>query len=207
MYKKLLLASTSVSRAEVLKEAQIPFQVIDQSADERSCSWDISVHSLVQRIARLKMDHAIVPSSISADSVCMVTADTLVSDGNGAIYGKPEGRDDAEKMIRLLRDREILVVTGMCIERRVQNSGIWRVDTVREVVSVNKAIFSIADDWISWYMDHAPSIYVAGTVTFDNVGLRFARYMEGSLASICGLPIYELQQILTELGFFAARDE
>lgn len=209
MYSKLLLASTSEPRRALLEEARIPVQVIEQYADEYACSWDVPVNELVQNIARLKMECAVVPSSLllTEDVVCIVTADTLVADAEGKVYGKPHGRADAAEMIRALRNREILVVTGMCVERRHFRDGMWVTDVRREVVSTNKVLFVMTDDWISWYLDNTPSIFVAGTFAFDNVGLRFARYLEGSVAAIRGLPVHELHQELIELGFYGVLGE
>jgi septum formation protein len=207
MYSQLLLASSSRARSDLLREAQIPFRVIVQHADERSCSWDMPVEQLVLSLAALKMNHAHLPHDIEDTMVCILTADTVVLDAHGVIYGKPEDGDEARKMIAALCDQPARIVTGMRLERRIKHGNIWVIDEVHEVVDEAQAVFMIPHEWISWFIHHASSRDVAGAVIADGVGLRFVRLISGAPATVQGLPIFQLQQLLDQLGFFPAFSE
>jgi len=207
MYPQLLLASSSRGRQELLHEAQIHFRVIAQYADERSYSWDMPVDQLVLSLAALKMEHAIFPDDITDNTLCIVTADTLVQDSRGIIYGKPDNSEDARVMIQALCDEKVRIVTGMRVERRTKDGDVWVTDKVYEVVDETYAVFAIPESWIAWFIDRAASVHVAGAVIFDGVGLRFAQYMQGSPSTVRGLPIYQLQLALEQLGFFEAHVE
>jgi septum formation protein len=207
MYSQLLLASSSRARSDLLRAAQIPFRVIFQHADERSCSWDMPVEQLVLSLASLKMNHARIPDDIDETVLCIVTADTVVLDAHDVIYGKPEDRDHAREMIAALCDQPARIVTGMRLERRMKQGNVWVTDKAHEVVDEAQAVFVIPQKWASWFIHHASSLDVAGAVIADGVGLRFVRWISGSPATVQGLPMFRLQQLLDQMGFFAGLAE
>ena len=57
----LLLGSKSASRKLLLEESLIPYQVVEQEADESECDWGLQLQQLTQSIARHKMDHVVMP--------------------------------------------------------------------------------------------------------------------------------------------------
>ena len=89
----LLLGSKSPSRQMLLNDAQIPFTLVGQDADERQCGWAMPLTQLVATIARHKMEHVVLPAGGQEGAVCFVmTADTLSQDMDGTIHGKPDDK-------------------------------------------------------------------------------------------------------------------
>lgn len=199
----LLLASQSASRRQLLESAQIPFRLVAQSADERSCSWDINIEVLVQMIAALKMKHVVMPPGLDREQAQFVlTADTLTGDSSGQIYGKPASYEDAVATLRRLRSSELRTATAFRLEKRVWTGREWICELAHEEVVIGGCRFNIPDHWIDSYLAHSIALDCAGSMAVEGYGCRFVASMHGSYTAITGLPIFELQVALERLGFF-----
>ena len=195
----LYLASQSRMRKQLLEQAQIPFTVIEQSADETACDWSQPFTAVVASIARSKMEHASVP--VGGTHCYVLTADTLCIDRQGKLHGKPESLEDARAMLRLWR-AGCLVATGFCLDKKEYVQGTWRTEKRIEQSAVTKIDFSVPDEWFDDYLTKTPSLNVAGGMAIEEFGFQFVRNIEGSYTNIIGLPLFELREALTELGFF-----
>ncbi|GMU19640.1 MAG: hypothetical protein AMXMBFR12_08320 [Candidatus Babeliales bacterium] len=197
----LYLASKSFSRKELLRKAGIPFVVINQDADETRCDWNQQLQKVVETIAIHKMNHAIMPH-VKEDAVAfVVTADTLSVDATGAISGKPTDFQDAIAKIKAARGGVNFCGTAFCLERRRYKNGIW--ETEAQIVKFVHAeyYFEVPDEFIRDYIKHSGALEAAGAITIED-GPQYLKSVSGSYSAIVGLPMYELWQALTELGFF-----
>ncbi|MEX0671757.1 MAG: Maf family protein [Candidatus Babeliales bacterium] len=197
----LFLASGSASRKMLLQEARIPFQVIEQQADELACEWGMPLQQLVQKLAVLKMEHALVPIG-KEGAVCFVlTADTLSLDSAGIIHGKPLDRADAFAKIKALR-KGGSCGTGFCLDKKIFKNGKWQ--TQRRSIGFAKAdhIFDVPDYCIERYIDSGQSLGASGGIRIEGEGAQFLKMIDGSYTAVVGLPMYEVRQALYELGFF-----
>lgn len=196
----LLLASKSRSRKYLLTKAGIPFQVIEQDADEQ-----IKVEQLadtVFAIAQQKMAHVILPADLDiARPVYVLTADTLVQNQKGEIYGKPIDVEDAVRMIKDARDG-MQVSTAFCLDKKVWNGTQWH--TVEQITDVVHAtcVVDVPDDIIPLYIKSAHTMNCAGAIAIEDLGSPFLKSITGSYSAIIGLPLFEVHQALTKSGFF-----
>ncbi len=197
----LLLASKSPSRKMLLEQAHIPFKVIEQDADESQCDWGLALPQLVQDIALHKMNHVIVPPGTNEGQHCFVlTADTLNTDLNGVIHGKPIDRADAIAKIKGARDGSRLC-TAFCLDKKVWQDGKWIVAQREQRCVSAEYIFSIPDELIDLYLEKSSGLQTSNAIAIEEFGAQFLRSVHGSYTAIVGLPVFELREALSAVGF------
>src|SRR6185503_6565501 len=125
---RLILASASPRRAELLTAAGIEFDVMPADVDETMDVED-TPESYVRRLAQLKAE-AVLPR---AGDRPVLGADTIVIVGH-AVLGKPADTADAGRMLRLLSGREHAVMTGVCLINPAAESGRVQMSTTRTSV-------------------------------------------------------------------------
>lgn len=189
MVEKLLLASNSPRRRELLAGLDIPMEVVHlKDIDERHPihlqGGDIPLH-----IARLKMhayDMALQPGEV------LITADTIVWT-NGQELGKPVDVDDARRMLHLLSGRTHQVYTAVCLRSAVDH---------REFVCVTDVTFdSLSDEQINYYITTYRPFDKAGAYGIQEwIGYVGCTRLEGSYFNVMGLPVQKLYQHLQLLN-------
>lgn len=199
MKNTLYLGSTSASRKMLLNQAKIPFTVLAQSADESQCDWNQPLQNVVESIALYKMEQLRLPEGKQGDVCYVVTADTLTQNNKGELEGKPTDRADAIK--KLISAREgVCTGTAFCLDRRIYDDQ-WLLDKrmVRFVQAEYQ--FIVPDEAIEFYLS---SVEALGTcaIAIEDIGAQFLKELHGSYTAVVGLPMYELRQALTDLGFF-----
>jgi len=198
----LYLASNSASRKKLLQQAQIPFEVIEQDADESLISTDQDLSDIVMQIAQLKMEHARIPAGKQVGQVCfVVTCDTLGLTQAGRVLCKPVDRSDAVSMLVQSRIGN-KVASGFCLRTLLWDGIAWQVQ--QEIVDVDTAdfIFNVPDFFIDWYLDTIPFLSVSGAASVEDFGAQFLQSVNGSYESIVGLPMHKICKALTQLGFY-----
>ncbi|MBT3455721.1 hypothetical protein HN446_01525 [bacterium] len=198
----LLLASGSDSRKNLLEESGIPFKVITQNADESKCDWTLPIEQLVVEIARLKMEHAILPEAKEGDVCFVVTADTMGKDPEGKIHGKPVDRYDAIEKLKGLRNGPVVTVSAFCLNKNVFKDGKWKTIERKEVCSSAEHFFMVPDKWIDTYLEKSWGYKGSGAIAIEHFGEQFSKDIKGSYSTIRGLPLFELRETLEELGFY-----
>ena len=159
----LYLASQSPSRKRLLQEMGIPFQVLDQSADEYACDWTLPLEQLVESIAIHKMESLVIPHESEnytkgphetplMNTRWVLTADTLGADNQGHLYAKPSDYADAVRQLKNQRDQWVRVATGFCLERKVFNAGAWHTQERVSQTVISQILFSIDDSEIDEYI-------------------------------------------------------
>lgn len=198
----LYFGSKSEPRKMLLEEAQIPFMVISQNADESQCDWGLPLPQLVLNIALYKMQHVILPDGTQDGDICFVlTADTMSHDKTGKIHGKPVDRADAIAKIKATREGSFLC-TAFCLDRKVWREEKWEIEErVADIVSAEFS-FIIPDEWIDTYLEKVPFLDVSGGIAVERYGNQFLKTVQGSYATIIGLPLFEVRQALEKLGFY-----
>lgn len=198
----LYVGSKSQSRKMLLTEAQIPFIIVEQEANESLCDWGLPLPQLVAQIARYKMDHVIIPDGTNDGDICFVlTADTMSHDTDGVIHGKPVDRADAIAKIKASANGSYLC-SAYCLDKKVWQSGKWEVQERIEKVVAAEFIFYVADVWLETYIAKTPILSVSGAIAVEGFGNQFLKTVHGSYTTIIGLPMFELRESLEQLGFF-----
>jgi septum formation protein len=182
LQKKLVLASGSPRRAEILERASWPHEVIVAGIDE-SLQPDEQAAAYVQRLARSKAQAV----AQRLEQGLVLGADTTVVI-EGQILGQPEDDADARRMLKLLNGKWHEVLTGVAL---VRVGGESRVDY--ETTRVRFAEMSESE--IDWYISTGEPFGKAGAYAIQGKASLFIEEIEGDYFNIMGLPIrlvYEL---------------
>ena len=193
---RLILASASPRRAELLHAAHIEFDAISADVDESVLPGE-SPQEHVWRLAEAKA-RTVLPR---ADGRPVLAADTVVV-VEGAILGKPADAADARRMLRLLSGRLHDVVTGVCLtwvrnrkgERgRGQGEGnmLGAGDhvAISEVAATTVEFAPMSDAEIDWYIASGEHADKAGAYAIQGLASRFVTRIDGSYSNVVGLPI------------------
>ena len=191
---KLILASASPRRAQILHDAGLSFAVVSSAIDETPYPSE-TPQQLVQRLADAKADlvaaRAVGPSII-------IAADTVVV-LEGQILGKPRSTDDARRMLQLFSGRTHSVITGVSLVRLPE---ILR----RQFVETTLVHFApLSSDEISRYLSTEEPYDKAGAYAIQGRAGRYIPRIEGCYFNIVGLPLSRTLAALHELGW--AEDE
>ncbi|MCW5982855.1 MAG: septum formation inhibitor Maf [Bryobacteraceae bacterium] len=186
--RRLVLASASPRRKEILESAGIPFvrRAVDIS-EEPFPRETAGEH--VRRLAETK-----AAAAACEDGEVVLGADTVVV-VDGEILGKPADARDAARMLRALAGREHEVVTGICLKtgsRSVTDEERTRVRFV-----------PLSDDEIAAYVASGEPMDKAGAYGIQGAASKFIDRVEGCYFNVVGLPVARVYRWLKELGFRA----
>ena len=201
----LHLGSKSRARRELIETAEIDYKILEHKSDE--CGIDIKhkFEDYVLSIAQEKMDHLEFPTQQEANSdyIFVLTSDTLVkSTQSEQILCKPKDKDDAKRMLGILCNEPVDVVTGCCLEKRVWKNGKWEIEA-KEYWTTNAIVeFCVEPESLEKYFDKMPYALKACTGGIvDGFGSCFFKSINGSYTAVLGLPLYEVRQKLKNMGF------
>ena len=184
---KIILASKSPRRREILENLGLEFDIIVADADETS---DIrEPERLVETLAARKGRAVIEKLGEGAEDVLVIACDTLVY-ADGEFLGKPRDRADAERMIRKLSGNYHSVV-----------SGIYLFCGGREVTAAaqTKVIFDpITDNEIETYLNTSEPYDKAGAYAIQGRAGVYIKGIEGDYYNVVGLPVNLLKNTLKE---------
>jgi len=185
---RLILASASPRRSELLTAARIPFEVRPVEVDERPLAGE-DPRDYVVRVAR---DKAEAFGAIPPDSVVLTADTTVVVDGE--ILGKPADASDAARMLRLLSGRWHDVLSGVAFRHAGGDMTAADVSRVR--------FLPLGEDEIRWYVGTGEPFGKAGAYAIQGLASRFIDRIDGSYSNVVGLPVSSVYRELTRLGFF-----
>ena len=181
---KLVLASRSPRRAELLRAAGIEFTVRSVEIDETPREGEIP-RDYVQRLAEEKA------RAIAADeSEIVLAADTTVMLGR-EIMGKPADAEDAIRMLRALAGRKHQVITGVFLKRGDDVAG--------DVASTDVWMAPMSEAEIADYVASGEPMDKAGAYAIQGLASRFIERIDGSYSNVVGLPIALTYRLLREL--------
>jgi septum formation protein len=191
---KLILASASPRRAEILLAAHIAFETRPTLVDESLRAGE-TPGDYVGRLALAKARAAAGEQTEGGDFL-FLGADTVVV-AAGEILGKPSSEEDARRMLRLLAGRVHEVHTGVALLRR--RGGDERV--AEEVTHVTFA--PLTEDEIGRYVTTGEPFGKAGAYAIQGIGGRYVSRVEGCYFNVVGLPLARLWGLLRESGWEA----
>jgi len=186
---RLILASGSPRRKDLLSEAGYQFVIQPSPADELD-DPEIDVVTLTGKNAELKA--AAIDPETDAD-VVILGADTLVAI-DGEALGKPADMETAAKMIARLNGRTHEVMTGVCVLRPAK--GDRETFVVRTAVTFRK----LSDAELSAYHQLINPLDKAGAYAAQEHGEKIIECTEGSWTNVVGLPMDETAAALSRMG-------
>ncbi len=187
---KLILASASLRRAEILRAAGIPFTVLSSAVDETPYPGE-TPHDLVQRLAGAKAE---LVAARAVGPAIIIAADTVVT-LEGRILGKPRSSDDARHMLERLSGRTHAVVTGVALIRLPDAEQLNFVESTLVHFAV------LPEEEITRYLSSGEPYDKAGAYAIQGRAGRFIPRIEGCYFNVVGLPLARLQHSLYELGW------
>jgi len=182
---RVVLASGSPRRQEMLERLGVEFEVVVPQVDERPIrSEDPSAY--VERLARQK-----ALAVADDDDTLIIAADTTV-DLDGEILGKPLDVDDARRMLKRLSGRAHYVHTGVAVLRAGRlESGV---DETRVQMT------PITDHALEWYLSTGEPFDKAGAYALQGAASVFVSRVSGSVSNVIGLPLTLLVDLTRRLG-------
>ena len=190
---KLILASASPRRAEILRNAGIQFEIRKTDVDESRIVGELP-GDYVRRLALAKALSAATEYRDPLDETLILGADTVVV-VDADILGKPASQDDARSMLRRLSGRIHEVHTGLALLRKP--GAEQRV--VEEITRVHFA--PLTDREIEDYIATGEPFDKAGAYAIQGIGGRYVTRIEGCYFNVMGLPLARLWSLLRELGW------
>jgi septum formation protein len=183
---RLVLASASPRRADLLRAAGLPFVVDPVEIDESPLGGE-APGAYVERLAFAKTRAGI---RRNPGSVVLGADTTVVLDGQ--ILAKPDGRDGARKMLEMLSGRTHCVLTGVAVSDGERELG--------EVVSTQVRFLPLSRAGIEWYLATGEPEGKAGAYAIQGRASRFIDWIEGSYPNVVGLPVATVCQLLDRLA-------
>ena len=191
---RLVLASASARRAELLRAAGIEFDVVPADVDE-TLDVEESPDGYVRRIAQTKAE--VVATRMTGRPV--LAADTVVLADN-TVLGKPADPTDARRMLRLLSGRNHVVLTGVCLINPHAQSGRVQTSTARTTVEFAR----LTDAEIDWYVASGEPADKAGAYAIQGLASRFVTAIEGSYSNVVGLPVALVYDLCKQGGLLVS---
>lgn len=188
--RKIILASASPRRRELLEQGGIPFTVIPSQAEEKITTEQPG--QAVEELSYLKCSD-IYEKSLG--DVLVIGADTVVA-SEGKILGKPSSQKDAVKMLQSLQGREHEVYTGVTIIAREGNEN--RKKTFHEKTKV--VFYPMSDEEIRSYVNTGEPMDKAGAYGIQGKSAVFIKEISGDYNNVVGLPLARLYQELKNMG-------
>jgi len=181
---KIILASKSPRRKELLAGLNLPFEVIVHEVDEIFPD-DLPMEEIPVYLAKLKAKPFI--NELECDTL-VITADTIVWI-DGVVLGKPNDYEHAAEMLRQLSGKKHVVVTGVCLttnEKQVAFSA-----------STDVWFKNLNDDEIDYYLKNYQPYDKAGSYGVQEwIGYIAIERIEGSYFNVMGLPVQRLYEEL-----------
>jgi septum formation protein len=190
---KLILASASPRRADILRNAGLAFEVIRADVDETLLPGE-RAGDYVRRLAGQKARAALERLGRDAPPAILIGADTTVV-ASGQILGKPANDEDARRMLRLLSGQTHEVLTGITVIRSADGYSASQVETTRV------SFASLSESDIEDYLASGEPFDKAGGYGIQGIGGRYARRIEGCYFNVMGLPLSRLWSMLRAFGW------
>jgi septum formation protein len=197
---RLVLASTSPRRADLLRAAGYTFETIAAAVDESIRAGE-SPSVYVRRLAADKSATAMDTLKAGATSnppaqpfrpadVVVLGADTTVVVG-GEMLGKPRDDEDAAAMLRKLSGKRHEVLTGVSLRHGAYEVG--RVETTAVYVR------ALSEEELRWYAASGEGRGKAGAYAVQGLASRFIPRIDGSYSNVVGLPVACVAELLRSL--------
>jgi MAF protein len=186
--RRLILASGSPRRRQLLPLLGLPFVIKATSVDERTLDGEPPTE-LVLRVSRAK---ALAVNDVRPDEL-VVAADTVVALA-GSVLGKPADAQEATCMLHRLRGRSHMVYSGV---------SIWHPASRRMISELAESVVSMreyTEEEIAEYVGSGDPLDKAGAYAIQHPGFDPVSHVEGCRLNVVGLPLCTLGRALSRFG-------
>ena len=194
MLNKIILASKSKVRKEILDKNNIESDVIPSNVDE-----DIVKESLIKEkatpeiisknLAELKANKV----SIKKTDEIVLGADSVI-DLNGELISKPETREEAMRILKKLNGKSHFLISSVCVSKN--GSMIWNHTDKAKLLMKN-----LSDDELKNYLSKIPdeTLYAYNVYQIEGIGRNLFTSIEGDEDTIMGLPVKKIKEYISSL--------
>ena len=186
---KVILASSSVFRKQLLSKLQIPFKCISPNIDESRQKGE----SVTKYVKRLSIQKALKVADSHADRI--VIGSDEVADLNNKILGKPLTKSNAIKQLKMISGNKVVFRTGLCVMHS---------DSKKFYSSVNNYTIyfrHLDNKLIKSYLDADDVLSCAASIRIEGAAINLVKSMIGKdPSSIMGLPLLKVIEYLEKFG-------
>lgn len=187
--KKIILASASPRRKDLLKNIGLAFEIIPSEVDEILENKPFSCE-LIENIA---LEKVVDVSGKIKDPAIIIGSDTVVV-LEGRILGKPKDRQDAFNMLKFMSGKTHQVVSAIVVYESESKK------LVKNSVTTDVTFREIEDEEINSYLDTEDYADKAGAYAIQGKAALFVEKINGCYFNIVGISVYKLAKILKEFG-------
>lgn len=202
MNYKIILASNSPRRRELLAGLDIPFEVKVIKGIDESYPESLDAYEVAEYISSKKAEAYRSLLGEDAAQTLILTADTVViaptadeqndQEGKGVILGKPKDEEDAVRMLRMLSGKTHHVVTGVCLTTRSQQRHFS--------VTTEVTFKQLSDAEIRYYISHYKPFDKAGAYGIQEwIGYIGCTGLKGSYFNVMGLPVQRIYEEIARM--------
>lgn len=205
MKYKIILASNSPRRRELLAGLDVNFEVKVLRGIDESYPEDLDAYDVAEYIAQKKADayRSLLNGDEASDDLLILTADTVViapaadeqndQEGKGIILGKPQNADDAVRMLKMLSGKTHHVVTGVCLTTKKEQ---------RKFSVCTEVSFKEFEEWeLNYYITHYKPFDKAGAYGIQEwIGYIGCTGLKGSYFNVMGLPVQRIYDEMLKLA-------
>ena len=192
----IILASASVARQKILRDAGIKFQIIHSSVDEEEVKLEhIKLGSTAAETALALAIHKARSVSLIYPDKLVVGADQIL-ESNGQIFNKPKSMKHACRQLKKLRGNPhnlfnaVSLAIGGCQQRNY-------------VVKCNLKMRNFSDAYMDWYLEKIgnKALQSPGSYQIESLGVQLFDRINGDQSAILGLPLLPLLSYLRDRGY------
>jgi septum formation protein len=187
MGEKLILASASTRRAELLQSAGFTFAIQPTHVDESPRTSE----GASDYVIRVALDKARSIAVVRGTGTVVLAADTAVVT-DSRIMGKPRNEEDAANMLATLSGSVHQVLTGVVVRTDARE--------VVELVATRVHFLPLTAAEIAWYISTGEPNGKAGGYAIQGYAARFIDWIDGSWSNVVGLPLATVNRMLKDVG-------
>ena len=187
MKRKIILASASPRRSELLRQIGLEHMIVSSNVSEDFDGQMLPQEVVIVLAVRKAQE---VSKKVAKDAI-VIAADTMVV-LDTEVLGKPNSVKEAKEMLQKLSGQRHEVFTGIAVTRLSDNKVF--VDYAKTSVRFRK----LADAEIAQYSETAEWKDKAGGYAIQGIAAKFVESIEGEYSNVVGLPLCKLTEILNE---------
>lgn len=184
---RIVLASASPRRQEILRNMGISFEVITSNVNEKEVCCDF-LENMPVEIAKLKAND--ISKGIKEDKI-VIAADTIVI-YKGKVLGKPKDKEEAFSMLNMLNGNECDIYTGLYVDVQVENVHKEYTDLSKCTVKFKE----LSNVEIENYIETKEPMDKAGAFAIQGIGAKFIQNIQGDFYAGVGMSINRLYEVL-----------
>lgn len=190
--RKIILASASPRRKELLAQVGFEFDIVTSNCEELTTKTKPS--EVVEELSFLKAADVAKKLDKSENRLLIIGSDTVVALGD-TIMGKPKDKEDAFRMLKSLQGREHSVITGVTM---IFTEPDGKEKTIIFSKETKVWFYSMNDDEIRAYIDTNEPMDKAGAYAIQGLCAAYIERIEGDYNTVVGLPVAEICRVLRE---------